>query len=288
MRRELQCVGCAALILLGLPHGLQAQNPVVAEAEAQRCEERIASVQREVLNRYESSLAELQANFQKAADLEGALAIRAERQRVSTEGTLTEKAFATEPKALRALQAQTVAKIQELTAQLVAETLPKLVELKRQLTIAGKLDDAVAVRASIERLQNGHVPMSAPETGGIVAADTLLLSYSADRARADKAYKGKRITVRGVIGGFRQDPADAKSYLVYFSGTAGGWVQCAFSTNDHRIREDKQLNNVALVVSPKNDEAAAVRFQKGQTAEIRGICDGFEEFVRLTKCELVR
>ena len=265
-----------------------AQELTTGELEAQKCEERIASVQRDVLGRYDDALQELQLGMQKAADLEGALAIRAERQRVAKQQALTSNDLVNEPKALRALQTQTLTKMQELVAQLVGDTLPKLVEHKRALTIAGKLDEAVAVRAAIERLQNNHVPLNRPEPGSIVTADVLLQAYAADRARADKTYKGQKITVRGVVGGFRQDPADSKSFLVYLASTSGGWVQCAFGAGEFRFREEQQFNTSSLVIIPKANEAGLARVQKGQPAEIRGVCEGLDEMVRLARCEIAR
>jgi hypothetical protein len=266
---------------------LFAQN--AGEAEAQKCEERIAAAVRDVLAKYDDSLTELQTGFQKAADLEGALAVRAEKQRVAQEGALTDKHLVAEPKSLRTLQSQVIARMQELTQQLVNDTVPKLVEYKKSLTIAGKLDDAVAVRTAIERLQNGYVPAvrAAPRT--IVPAETLLGAYASDRTRADKIYKGQRIIVRGVVGGFRPDPADAKQYLLYLTGgNSGAWLQCAFSTNDFQFREEKQFNNTILAITGRGKDATTVRFQKGSNTDVSGVCDGLDELVRLSKCELER
>ena len=269
-----------------------APNPVssanLGETEALKCEEKIASVSRDVLGKYEDGLGELQNNLQKTADLEGALTVRAERARVAQEHTLSERNFVAEPKALRTLQAQQVAKLQELVAQVVADTLPKLIELKKSLTVAGKLDDAVAVRTAIEKLQNSHVPVARAETGSTVPAETLLLAYSGDRSRADKTYKGQKITVRGVVGGYRQDPADAKFYDVYLAGATGsGFVQCVFSTNEYRFREEKNaFGAVTLVIVPKDGDNATVRIQKGQSLDIRGQCEGLDEMVRLGRCEV--
>ena len=206
----------AALALLVVP--MRAAAPTPAEVEVQKCEERIAGVWRDVLGKYDVALAELLAGFQKAADLEGAVAARAEKQRLATEAALTEKDLVIEPKALRALQTQTMAKKQELTTQLVNETLPKLIDYKKSLTVAGKLDEALAVRETIEKLQNGYLPVTRAEPGAVVSAEAILAAYAADRGRADKIYKGQRIVVRGVVGGFHADPADAKQYLVYFTG----------------------------------------------------------------------
>jgi hypothetical protein len=277
-----------ALLLAAAPVSLHAQATLSpAEAEAQKCEDKIASVQRDVLGKYDDALGELQLTLQKTADLEGSLTVRAERQRLKMEQSLSEKDFATEPKTLRALQTQTVTKLRDLIAQLVQESLPRLIEFKKSLTVAGKLDEAVNVRAAIERLQNTHVPITRVDAGSVVPAETLLLAYSGDRARADKTYKGQKINVRGVFGGYRQDPADAKFYHIFLTGNgASGWVQCALSAADFRFREDKTaFGAVTFVITTKDGDATA-RLQKGQVVEIRGVCAGLDEVVRLDRCEL--
>lgn len=265
----------------------RAQSAAAGEAEAQKCEDRISAVQRDVLNKYDDVLAELQVTVQKAADLEGALAVRTERQRVAKEQALSEKDFVAEPKALRTLQTQTAGKMQDLITQLVSDTVPKLVELKKQLTVAGKLDEAMAVRGAIEKLQNGYLPATRAEPGSMVSADALIGAYGGDRVRADKIYKGQKIVVRGVIGAFRPDPADAKSYQIFLTGGgAGGWVQCSFPGGDHRFREEKGGNVSLLVITGKDGET--VRVQKGSALEVRGTCEGWNEVVQLAKCEIAR
>lgn len=263
------------------------QGASFGEIEAQRCQDKIATVQRDVFNHYEDAMQELQAGFQKSADLDGALAVRAERQRLAQEQSLSERNYVGAPKALRALQTQTLSKMQELVGQLVQETVPRLLEMKRQYTVAGKLDEAVAVRATIEQLQNTFQPISRPEAGAEIPADTLLQAYAADRSRADKQYKNQKITVRGVLGGFRQDPSDGKFFLVYLTGGASGnaWVQCSFPTNDYHFKEEKQFNNTVLVITSK-EEPGGLRIQKGQVMDIRGVCEGWDDVVKLAKCDL--
>lgn len=281
---------CLAVLVFAHSTALAAQNVNVGESEALKCEEKIASVRRDVIGKYEDALGELQATLQKAADLEGALTVRAERQRVTKEHTLFERDYVAEPKSLRALQVQHVTKMQELVAQVVAEVLPKLIELKKSMTVAGKLDDAVAVRTAIEKLQNSHVPVARPEAGTVVPAETLLVAYSGDRARADKTYKGQKIVVRGAISGFRVDPADARSYQIYLTGGSGsGFVQCAFSMNTFRFREEKNaFGAVTLAISAADGDGPTLRVQKGQPLDIRGTCEGLDEVVRLGRCEVLR
>lgn len=276
------------LLLLLLPSAARpAPTAAAAESEAAKCRDRISAVRREVLGKYEDQLGELQAQCQKAADLEGALAIRAERQRVHGEQVLTESNFVTEPRALRALQQQTATRLEELTAGVVGEVIPRLVELKKALTVAGQLDEAVAVRKLIEQLQNDHVPLARPANGELVTEETLTTAYAADRARADKAYKGTVLTVRGTLATYRVDPNDARRASIYLGRSGGaGWVGCFFD-DSVRFREDRSFNTVALVVTSASGSPIA-RWQAGQMIEISGKCDGFEDVVRLTSCELPR
>lgn len=258
-----------------------------AQAEAQKCEEKIASVQRDVLGKYDDQLAELQLTLQKAADLEGALAARAERLRLKTEQMLSEKDYVSEPKSLRAVQVASVTKLRELVSALVQETIPRLIEFKKQLTVAGKLDEAVGVREAIERLQDAHVPITRANSSTVIPAETLLLAYSGDRARADKTYKGQKIVVRGILGGYRQDPAEGRNYQIFLTGSAGsGWVQCTLAYTDFRFREDKNAFGVVTFVVTTKDGENSARLQKGQVVEIRGMCGGLDEVVRLDRCEM--
>jgi hypothetical protein len=259
----------------------------IGEVETQRAEEKIATVRRDVLSKYETSLGELQFQFQKAADLDGALAVRAERERIHTEQVLSEKNFVSEPKSLRTLQQTTLTRMQDLVSGVVAEALPKLVEHKKQLTIEGRLDDAVAVKQAIERLQNANVPIVRAEAGSFVPAETILRAYSADRARADKTYKGVRIAVRGIVTGYRIDPDNAKSLLVYLAtANSTGWVQCAFNLGQWHYREDRSTAAVTLVLQPK--DGSEVRMAKGTQVDILGDCTGWDEMVKLAKCDVPR
>jgi hypothetical protein len=275
------------LVLLFLATSALAQTTLSpAEAEAQRCEDKIASVRRDVLGKYDDQLGELQLSLQKIADLEGALAARTERQRLAAEQSLSDKDYVTEPKVLRTLQVATATKLRDLTAQLVQESVPRLIEFKKQLTVAGKLDEAVNVRAAIERLQNTHVPVVRVDASTILPVETLLQAYSGDRARADKTYKGQRITIHGILGGYRQDPEDAKSYQFYLTGSSGnGWVQCSFSAPEFRFREEKgSFGVITLVVSSKDGDVVG-RVQKGQTLDVHGYCAGLDEVVKLDRCD---
>ena len=281
------------LLLIALTVHVRAQHVAVpsgaslGESEAQKIEDRIASVRRDLLSRYETQLGELQLQLQKVADLEGAVTVRDERTRAHTEQALSDANFAAEPKSLRALQQTTLGKMNDLVSGVVAESLPKLVELKKQLTVDGRLDDALAVKQAIERLQNANVPIRRAEAGGIVPAETLLRAYGADRSRADKTYKGIRIAARGVVAGYKLDPENGKSLLIFLTGgSSPGWVQCAFNLSQWRYREERSGPNTILVLIPK--DGSEVRTAKGQQMDILGDCTGWDEMVKLAKCDVPR
>jgi hypothetical protein len=259
----------------------------IGEVEAQKIEDRISTVRREVLGKYETALGDLQLTVQKAADLEAALAVRAERVRLGMEQALSEKDLVKEPKALRTLQQTHLTRMQELVSGAVADSLPRLVEFKRQLTVEGKLDDAVAVRQAIERLQNANVPIVRTEPGSIVPAETVLQAYAADRVRGDKTYKGVRFVVRGVFGGFRIDPDDARTMKVFIgSQNNSGWVQGSFNLNQWRYREDRVGQVTYLVLIGK--DGGETRLGKGLAVDILGDCMGWEGTVKFTKCDVGR
>ena len=281
------------LLLIALAAHVHAQRVAVpsgaslGESEAQKIEERIVTVRRDLLSKYETQLGELQLQLQKIADLEGALTVRDERTRVHAEQALSAANFASDPKSLRTLQQTTLTKMNDLVSGTVAESLPKIVELKKQLTVDGRLDDALAVKQAIERLQNANVPITRAESGGIVPAETLLRAYGADRLRADKTYKGVRIAVRGVVAGYKLDPENGKSLLIYLTGgTTAGWAQCAFNLAQWRYREDRSASGMVLVLIPK--DGGEVRVSKGSQMDILGDCTGWDEMVKLTKCDVPR
>lgn len=273
------------LLLVGSALRTEAQTVAAGDAEATRCLEQLAAVRRDLLGKYEDQLAEMQQQFQKAADLENALAVRDELRRVRDEKTLAEANFVSGPKGLRALQQQTVAKMEELCAGVVSEVIPRLVELKKALTVEGQLDDAVKIRTWIEKLQNDHVPIARPSPGELVHAETLLTAYAADRSRADKTYKDAKFTVRGTLVAYRLDPNDPRRCTLYLGKPGNiGWIGCFFE-GSVRFREDKAFNSATLVVSHPSG-GPLIRWQTGQSIEVQGTCVGFEDVVRLSRCEL--
>ncbi len=282
---------CLAVIALLPLRALAVPMAGVGQAEADKCEQEINALTSDILSKYATSLAGMLTAYQKAADLESALTVRSEISRLKSEQMLTEQSFVAEPKTLRELQAQTYGKIRDFSAQILQTHLPKLTELKKSLTVEGKLDEAVAIRELAGQLQDKFGATVRLNSGVPVPAETLLQDYAADKTRADKLYKGKRLTISGSVAGFQQDPADENNYYVYLTAKGNSsLVQCSFPKQNLNIKEEKQgLGNVVLSIAPKKAAAkpgSDTKVFKGMNMNVQGMCEGLDKWILITKCSL--
>jgi hypothetical protein len=263
----------------------------IVQTEVDRCERNMKSVRVEIGNRYEKRLLELRAGFQKAGDLEGALAVRSEEQRTlaDPERPLESRHLVEEPRSLKELQLELLGKQSEMISQIVLEAVPKLVEMKKTLTVAGKLDEAVEVRTAIQRLQEATSPAQRLSAGAQVTAEEVYQAYQSSKDRADKIYRGVKVLLRGRVAGVRPDPRESGALtLVLFGGVEGALVDCAFPTGEYRVREERQGQVVVYVVAHGNNDAGALRLQRGAVAEFTGKCDGLDGGLRFSGCGLPR
>lgn len=282
----------SALMFLNAPRA-QAQLLAkdIVQVELDKCERNIKAVRVEIGNRYEKKLSELRAAFQKAADLEGALAVRAEEQRIvtETERPLESRHLVEEPRGLRDAQVELMGKQSEMIAQIVVEAVPRLVEMKKTLTVAGKLDEAVEVRAAIQRLQDAMSPPQRLAANSQVSVEEVYQAYQSSKERADKIYRGVKVLLRGRVAGVRPDSREPGSLsLVLFGGVEGALVDCAFPAGEYRVREERQGQAIVYVVSHGNNDSGALRVQRGGVAEFTGRCDGSDGGLRFSGCGLTR
>jgi hypothetical protein len=281
-------------VFIGAPAsraGAQLLAKDIVQAELERCERNIKAVRVEIGNRYEKKLTELRASFQKAADLEGALAVRAEEQRILSEPEkpLESRNVVEEPRSLRDVQTELIGKQSEMIAQIVVEAVPKLVEMKKTLTVAGKLDEAVEVRSAIQRLQDATSPPQRIPANSQVSVEDVYQAYQSSRERADKIYRGVKVLLRGRVAGVRPDPREPGALaLVLFGGVEGALVDCAFPVGDYRVREERQGQSVVYVVAHGNNDSGALRVQRGGVAEFAARCDGSDGGLRFSGCGLPR
>lgn len=253
--------------------------------EVTNLEKLIRDVRGDVVAKYEVGLSELQVGYQKAADLEGALAVRRERARLQEERGLAEANLVEEPKQLRAFQDQFLQNQQRLVVQAVNNALPRMVELKRSLTVAGKLDDAVRVRDEIRRIQQAYLPEMRSGEGEVVTAEELAGAYAANAERADVAYRGRKLVVRGRVVSFRGEGKDGGKASLVMSGGEGRFVEVGMAEGT-RVRAETA--GVAGGIAVTLGDGAVLRIGKGQVVEVRGRCDGLDGVVRLADGQLKR
>ena len=265
------------VFLLSLGGELMAQGqvglPEVARAEVERCDRRLREVKIEIVHKYELELGKLRQSYQKSADLEGALVIREEERRVALDQALETGHVKAEPRALREIQEGLVQRQGELVTQVVLESLPRLVEAKRQLTIAGRLDEALEVRGVINRLQKQLGPAQRASDGTAVSAEELAQAYQADRDRADKMYRGVRLLLSGRVWGIR--PEGSSGVLQLSGGSEGSVVECGFSSGEYRWVQETQGATVLVGLQSVGTKALVWKGARGVGMELQGRCEGW-------------
>ena len=267
----------------GVTDARSAAEPLLG-MEVTNLEKLIRDVRSDVVSKYEAGLSELQVGYQKAADLEGALAVRRERARLQEERALAESNLVEEPKQLRAFQDQYLQNQQRLVVQAVNNALPRMVELKRALTVGGKLDDAVRVRDEIRRIQQAYLPEMRSGEGEVVTAEEVAGAYAANAERADTAYRGRKLLVRGRVVSFRDGKEGGKASLV-LAGGEGRFVEVGL-VEGTRVRAETA--GVAGGIAVTVPDGAVLRLGKGQVVEVRGRCEGLDGVVRLSDGQLKR
>jgi hypothetical protein len=264
------------LLIQEPPASAQGTLPEVARAEVDRCERRVREVKTEIVHKYETELAKLRQAYQKAADLEGALLIRDEERRVGADQGLESGHLRGDSKVLRELQEGLLLRQGELVSQVVSESLPRLVEIKRQLTMVGRLDEAVEVRGALARLQKLLGPANRASDGSTVSAEELAQVYLVDRERADKIYRGVRLSLGGRVVGIRAD-ALGSSVLLLSGGTEGSVVECSFLGNEYRWVQETQGNSVWVGLQAVGTKALLWKGARGTALELQGRCEGWGE-----------
>jgi hypothetical protein len=269
-----------------LAQGPNASGSEAWSADLKRAEEEIRTVRAEYGNQYRRKLTELRAGFQKAADLEGALAVRELEKKLEDAAVpLDAKDVVQAPRSVREAQLELLGKQRDVLGAILQKALPKLVEAKRTLTVAGRLDEASEVLNSIQGLYDGvSGPADKVANGTVVLAEELYLAYQASRKRADQVYRGRPIALRGRALGIRPDPRDpAAMVLVVFAEVEGGFVDCAFG-GSMRLREERQGQASLFVLGRGPSDPSPFRFQKGTAIEVLGKCEGWDDGLRLQEC----
>ena len=107
---------------------------------------------------YLDGLAKLQEERAKAADLDGALLVKAERERVAAHVETTEEQVKAMPAVMRTLRSAYEGSLKKITEEIAKRNLPvrqklsaDLEALQKRITVSGDLEQAVIVKTEKER-----------------------------------------------------------------------------------------------------------------------------------------
>jgi hypothetical protein len=117
---------------------------------------------------YVKALKALQQKMQSSGDLDGWTAVNNEIERFKTDKRIRKSSIVSEPAELASLQSSYRDAVEKMTSEknqgicrLTKVYLSRLNGMKRNLTVAGKIDDALAVNAEIERVKSSPTVMEA-------------------------------------------------------------------------------------------------------------------------------
>jgi hypothetical protein len=155
------------------------------------CDKDVAARRKDLLLKYRVELAVLKTRVQEEGDLDGLLATDKEYKRALTLDALNEQDLVTKPEILRELQRKYIGQLANVERATATEHIERLKETKRQLTVAGKIADAVGTQKDIEKLEakylGGGGTSGVGDTGGSTD-DVVEQCERAIRERTAKMY----------------------------------------------------------------------------------------------------
>jgi hypothetical protein len=145
-------------------------SPAMPTTALETCDKNVASRRKDFLLKYRIELTALKTAAQQEGDLDGVLATDKEYRRVLGADTLNEQDLVTKPETLRELQRKYIGQLANVERATATEHIERLKETKRQLTVAGKIADAVGTQKDIEKLEakylGGGGTSGVGDTGG--------------------------------------------------------------------------------------------------------------------------
>lgn len=191
------------------------EDPVAA------CEEAIRQKRVALQAQYVGELEALEKSFQAKGALEDLFASKGERERFLNVGMVDESNFVESPAELLALQRKHHDLQAQVSLTVAEEMLKSLEQMKQRLTIEGNLEQALAVKKDIERLNNRFAGISdiAQERAGIPSyapAEGLAGWWPLDGNADDASKFGSHGKITGAVSA--EDRLGRKGKAMRFNG----------------------------------------------------------------------
>jgi hypothetical protein len=266
------------------------------DASLKACQDEVAKSLAQLNQDYKNSLRELLREFQNVGDLDSFLVVREEITRFDKSPQIAASNIVKEPELLSILQMDCQSSCYEGTNKIVKRHINTLTPTQISLTRAGKIDEAVAVRAKVRAIQAAYKDSLAWDTTSRlaprtykVASESLIMGFSRTEALAQRLFQDRRLLVSGVIGKLDRDFAHGDLFNVYFSSPEGFdmQVQFSFKTSEVEVKRAQVGGQEVAVFTKKGDkEKGPLTLKPGMSLEIEGRCEGKHLNVNLVEVSI--
>ncbi len=135
----------------------QASGSVDSLGLSVRCDDEIRKQSAPIRERYQEDLDALAKSYQAQGDLDNLLAVKSEQERFSKSAKIDLPDIVRTPQKLRELQEKYRESFSKTARSVARQHVADLEELKRTLTVDGKLDEAIAVQSQIRALKQKYM-----------------------------------------------------------------------------------------------------------------------------------
>jgi hypothetical protein len=288
-------------ILSVVPGALQAETPL------QKCRAAIEHDLAGLNQDYIERLTELRAVFQRAGNLVAYLDVDSEIKRFQKENSIGPQHVNKDIRTMRWTQEAFIKERLKSEYEIAAVTLASLEPQMMSLTQSGKIDEAIAVKTTIDTIRSTYASAFAayePEKKSeiddshIVPADELAQFCRSNEKVAMNVFKGSTVTVRGLIDSFPtklSNPGKA-ILLLRGDGADSGKIECHFNLTDLGLKvspasKPKKLILISNARSSRasgemsdDDGSATITLEEGSICFVEGIYDGNHLHPKLVDC----
>ena len=221
-----------------------------------QCEQEIRSKIATALAQYAKELDALAKSFQAKGELEAIMVVKNEQERFKNAGRIDDANIVESPAELHDIQAKYKALPETIGQQTAKQFLTALEEKKKNLTVEGKLDEAMAVKKDIEKIQARYSVASESSNEAIIRV--LLGVWNA--------------RCRGGYGSVYEFLPDGKIYW-HDGGGAVQYPRWRITKDRIRIYGNDPTEGLSIPLPLRPEGSTAVHIDNEKINDKGGLCD---------------